>query len=386
MVISLMEIPITVMVPVVVRPELLMGCMIAATMPTRNPWPTPTELVACDIATRRQATAGPCAWFDAGDMATHDVQWPVRIPLDLAQAETCDRVFQVTSARAKRRSSMQPLKPIDVRPLFPGERTALLDLLGDLSVGEWAASTICPGWSVKEVALHLLGDDIGRLSGGRDSFPNPSFAARVEDLAQWDGLLAAIDRQNATWVAATRRISPPLLIELLRFTGELTEAYFGQFDIEAIGRAVDWAGPEPAPIWLDVAREYTERWVHQQQIRDAVGRPGLKERRWFGPVLETFVHGLRRALRDAIAPSGTVVRLIVTGDAGGEWIALRSEEMWWLGSDPPLAAAATVEIDQEIAWRLFTRGISKEEARWQATINGDAALADRVLDTVSIIA
>ena len=37
--------------------------------------------------------------------------------------------------------------------------------------------------------------------------------------------------------------------------------------------AVNWAGPEPAPIWLDPAREYTERWVHQQHIRDAVRNP-----------------------------------------------------------------------------------------------------------------
>lgn len=27
-------------------------------------------------------------------------------------------------------------------------------------------------------------------------------------------------------------------------------------------------------MWLDAAREYTEFWVHQQQIRDATGRPG----------------------------------------------------------------------------------------------------------------
>ena len=39
---------------------------------------------------------------------------------------------------------------------------------------------------------------------------------------------------------------------------------------------MDWAtGRDPAPVWLDVAREYRERFVHQQQIREATGRPRL---------------------------------------------------------------------------------------------------------------
>ena len=249
---------------------------------------------------------------------------------------------------------MDPLAPIDVLDLFPGERAALLDLLGGLSDEQWNAPTVCPGWSAKDVALHLLGDDVGRLSWGRDGFPNPSFAAPDLDLSQWAGLVAAIDRQNDAWVRATRRISPRLLCEQLRFTGEATAAYFRSLDLDAIGEPVDWAGPEPAPVWLDVAREYTERWVHQQHIRDAVGEPGLTERRWMAPVLASFVRGPRRALRESAAPGGTAVRLTVVGDAGGDWVALRADGDWVLGTDPDRVTAATVALDQEIAWRLFT--------------------------------
>jgi hypothetical protein len=43
----------------------------------------------------------------------------------------------------------------------------------------------------------------------------------------------------------------------------------------AMGEPVTWAGPEPAPIWLDIAREYTERWLHQAQVRDATRNPPL---------------------------------------------------------------------------------------------------------------
>jgi len=261
----------------------------------------------------------------------------------------------------------------------------LLELLADLSASDWEAPTVCPGWSVKDVAAHLLGDDIGRLSWGRDGYVNPDFAAAL-DIATLPGLVAAIDRQNAVWVTGARRISPRLLIELLKTTGELTEAYFASLEMTALGMPVDWAGPEPAPVWLDVAREYTERWVHQQHIRDAVGKPGLKERRWFAPVLDAFVRGLPRALRDAPSPEGTTLRLVISGDAGSEWIALRQNGDWMLGTAPGMAADGTIELDEESAWRLFTKGISKEDARRAARIEGDEALTERALDTVSILA
>ena len=77
---------------------------------------------------------------------------------------------------------------------------------------------------------------------------------------------------------------------------------------------------------------------------------------------------------------------MITGDAGGEWVAQRHNGDWMLGTAPGMIADATVELDQDRAWRLFTKGISKEEARRAARIEGDAALAERVLDTVSILA
>jgi hypothetical protein len=42
---------------------------------------------------------------------------------------------------------------------------------------------------------------------------------------------------------------------------------------------VAWAGETRSANWLDTGREYTERWHHQMQIRDAVGAPPLLERR-----------------------------------------------------------------------------------------------------------
>lgn len=280
---------------------------------------------------------------------------------------------------------LAPLPRIETVHLFPGERAALLDVLRSLSPAEWDQATACAGWSVKDVAAHLLGDDLGRLSWGRDGYVNPAFAAGL-DIATLPGLVAAIDRHNAVWTSGAQRLSPRLIMDLLAQTGEWTQTYFAHLDVDAAGMPVDWAGPEPAPVWLDVAREYTERWHHQQHIRDAVGRPGLKEREWFAPVLDAFARGMARPLAQVAAPEGTALRLTIRGESGGEWVALREAEGWRLGTGPAIAAAATVVVDEETAWRLFTKGITKDEARRSATIAGDPVLADRMLETVSILA
>jgi uncharacterized protein (TIGR03083 family) len=281
---------------------------------------------------------------------------------------------------------MEPLDPIDVVDLFPEERGHLVHLLSALSDAQWSTPTVCPGWTVKDVALHVLGVDIGNLSIRRDGFGDPSTAAPDGDAPQWAQLVAFVNRLNEAWVRAARRISPRLLCELLGFTGDALSAYFRSLDPAASGGPVSWAGPAPAPVWLDIAREYTERWVHQQQIRDALDQPGLKEPRYFAPVLATFVHALPHTLRDVTAAPGACVRLVIGGAAGGAWRAMRTDHAWALGQDRGTAAAATVTMDQDVAWRLFTGGMAREEAMRRVRLEGDRALGAKVLEMVSIIA
>ena len=280
------------------------------------------------------------------------------------------------------------LPPISVIDLFGGEREALLTLLSGLSDAHWALPTACPGWSVHDLALHLFGDDVGRLSQGRDSYSGyaDAIAATGISLSQWDTLIAFINQQNEAWVQATRRIGPRLLCEFLRMTGDATSTYFAHLDLQAVGDPVDWAGPDPAPVWLDVAREYTERWVHHQQIRDAVGQLGLKEPRWFAPVLDTFVRALPYALRYMTAPQGAWVELVITGEAGGDWWAIRTADTWTLVREKGINPWAIIRLDQETAWRLWTKGIDKDKALARITHEGDLAAVAAILDMVTILA
>jgi uncharacterized protein (TIGR03083 family) len=289
---------------------------------------------------------------------------------------------------------VRPLEPVSTLHLFPEERSALLALFASLTPKQWDVPTVCPGWSVKDIAAHLLADDLGKLARGRDSYaaaafaPEPAQGSAPDDIERQ--LVAFINRQNEAWVAAARRLSPRLLIDLLRWSGDETQAYFASLDMFAIGEPVHWAGPEPAPVWLDIAREYSERWIHQSQVRDAVGAPPLTEPRLFLPLLDTLVRALPHTFRDAEAPEGTHVRLEIGVGATGlsplQWSLVRDAGRWALFDSCPVEPAAVVRMDGDTAWRLFTKGITKEEALARVRVEGDSRLGEKVLDTISIIA
>ena len=279
---------------------------------------------------------------------------------------------------------MQPVEPIIVIDLFPQERRLLLDLFAQLTDEDWQRPTVCAGWTVRDIGLHLLGDDIGYLSGERDHFNNPFFVGR--DMERWESIVQNINEANELWVRATQRISPAMLSALLELTGKQFYEYVSSLDIMAMNGEVSWAGPGAAPVWLDIAREYTERWLHQQQIRDAVNRPGLKERQLFYPVLDTFMWALPHTYRNVAVTKTTVIKLVVTGEAGGVWFVVGDANGWSLYKTMELQVASVVTMDQETCWRLFTKGIDKEQARASVRIEGDQELGEKVLETVSIIA
>ena len=63
---------------------------------------------------------------------------------------------------------MQPPEPILVADLFKPTLDALLQLLKVLTPEDWVQPTVCAGWSVREVVLHLLAVEISNISRKRD--------------------------------------------------------------------------------------------------------------------------------------------------------------------------------------------------------------------------
>jgi uncharacterized protein (TIGR03083 family) len=238
-------------------------------------------------------------------------------------------------------TALRPVQPVHTAHLFPGLHAELMALLRGLAHDDWGRLTWADPWTVKDVVAHLLDGQMRKLSICRDGIAivPPGGAP-----ADYRALLRFLDDLNAEWIAAARRIGPKVLIDLLDTIGPQDAAYVASLDPDAPARFnVAWAGDAVSPNWFDVGREYTERWHHQQQIRDAVGAPGLASRHWLHPVLDVSVRALPHAYRDVPARAGDAVSLVVTGDAGDTWSlvrradAARAWELYTGAADAPVA-------------------------------------------------
>jgi len=279
---------------------------------------------------------------------------------------------------------MEPLDPVYTFGLYRPLHRELMALLGSLSPSDWLRPTVCAGWAVRDIAAHLLDVDIRRLSFLRDGLDPVAPGSPIRDHA---GLVEYLNGLNADWIRAARRISPSVLISLLEITGPQVASHVEGLDMEAPARfPVGWAGETISLNWFDVGRDYTERWHHQQQIRDAVGAPALTSRDWLSPVLALFVRALPHAYRDAQASAGQRVELAIEGEAGGTWSLERQSDGWQLYSGPAGTPACRITMDQDTAWRLFTKGMDREEARRRVRMEGAAHVGEPLLGALAVMA
>ena len=280
---------------------------------------------------------------------------------------------------------MAALPPILTAHLFEELDERLIELLGSLSPSEWQQSTIVPAWNVKQVAAHLLDTALRRLSLDRDgelaSQPPINSARDLADL---------VNTLNARGVEIYGRLSARVLIALMRVATRELREYFLSMDPDAPARfAVSWAGETRSANWFDIAREFTERWHHQQQIRLAIDRSGIMTPRLYQPVLDCFMRALPYSYRDVLAETGAVAQISIEGASGGDWFLSRQHDRWTLATsdeshNPHIVSKTT--IPEEIAWRIFTKGIYRDTARQRVVIAGDERIGSAVLGSIAIVA
>ena len=164
-----------------------------------------------------------------------------------------------------------------------------------------AHTDLLPGMRVKDMALHLLDDDLGWLSRGRDGDLSGLISMDVD----YRRFVDALNQKNQRWIDASQGFSPQLVQELLAWSGDQVAAYHDSLPLtEPAG--VIWAGGD-VPGWLGLGRDFTERWVHHQQIREAVGRHG-DHHRYLPAVLSVFVWAFPHQYQPE-AEEGSVVNL-----------------------------------------------------------------------------
>jgi uncharacterized protein (TIGR03083 family) len=262
---------------------------------------------------------------------------------------------------------------VDVRRPLTAQRERLLGLLTSLDETQWAAPTAAPQWSVKDTALHLLDVDLSWLAQDRDN----DQSGIIPMTADHEDFVGGLGERNQRWVEGTRVLSPRLITDLLRWSGEQLDIYLATVDL-AGPSSVYWAGE--VPVWFDLAREFTERWVHYRQIREATQTASDDQHDpYLTLVLRTFIWAFPHQYQ-APAPAGTRVALEFPGI--GAWTLTKAAAGWSLADGRPAEPAARLRIDADAAWRMLTGARYNER---QVQLSGDQALAQSLLRVRGII-
>jgi uncharacterized protein (TIGR03083 family) len=184
--------------------------------------------------------------------------------------------------------------------------TSIAGLCASFSEQAWKTPTDCPKWSVQDHVSHMIGTE-SRLLGRQAPQHTPQDMQHVKN---------DIGKFNEVWVDF-RRSWPgaQVLAEFQDVTAERLRV------LRAMSPA-DFSQPTQTPVGPGTVRDFMhirifDCWVHEQDIRRAVGRPGHLT----GPVVEHSVGRIAMALpfvvgKKAQAPNGTTVVFVITGAAG----------------------------------------------------------------------
>ncbi len=211
------------------------------------------------------------------------------------------------------------------------------ELCRELSEEEWKTATDCPGWSVQDQLSHLAGSESMIL--GR---PAPDHIPADTSYIKND-----IGRRNEVLVDYRRpSTGQGVFQEFKENTGERLKL------LRAMNEG-DFDAPAQTPIGPGTVKDYLairifDAWVHEQDMRRALDRPGDME----GPVAQHSVGRMSAAMpyivaKKAMAADGTTVVFSLTGAAGRtvavEVEAERGREI----PEPPLSPTVGLTMDVE---------------------------------------
>jgi uncharacterized protein (TIGR03083 family) len=253
--------------------------------------------------------------------------------------------------------------------------SALCDGLTD---DQWARPTDCPGWSVQDNVAHMIGTEL-MLAGEQPR--------AHQDLGSATHVRNDIGRANETWIAPYRDLPGAAVLD------EFRSVTARRLDTLRALTAEDWDRegftPEgPGPYRQFMAIRVFDCWYHDEDIREALGRPGYLE----GPVADLSLgrippKGLPYVVgKKAAAPAGSTVVFKVTGSPPiAAAVHVPPEGRAVLLERAPDAATVTLELDRRTFSRLAGGRWSGTRARAEGDvrIDGDEDLGGQVLDNMA---
>jgi uncharacterized protein (TIGR03083 family) len=253
---------------------------------------------------------------------------------------------------------------------------SLGDLLGQLTDDEWRLPSPLPGWSVQDNVAHIVGTE-AMLAGE----PGPNVEIDRETKGHVRNDIGAFNEQ---WVESLRAVPPNEVLSRFReLTGTRLAALDAMGDDEWNAESFTPAGKDTYGRFMQI--RVFDCWLHEQDIRDAVGTPGHET----GLAVEVVLDEMATALgfvvgKKAGAVSGQSVTFALT-DGGAVVRELHVEVGERAAVVSALGAPATVVLTMPIGvmTRRCAGRVGPDELLDQVVIDGDLALASKILENQS---
>jgi uncharacterized protein (TIGR03083 family) len=240
---------------------------------------------------------------------------------------------------------------------------SVLSLGRQLTDPEWAAPTECPKWTVKDIYAHLVGGESWMVAG----HPPPE-----QSVGGW---------ANEP-VLARREATPAMILQELREVYERRRVELDRGGIDPDQPAHLFDGTL-ATMDLLLQLRVVDAWVHEQDIRRAVGRPGNLASPGAAIAGDRFVSALPRIVaRHAKTPPGSSVRLTTTGEVAMDVAVAVDRD----GRGALVAPGRPALVHLTLGWEAYTRLSAGRGTRgdYEIRISGDRALAERVLANLAV--
>ncbi|MEU0728857.1 maleylpyruvate isomerase family mycothiol-dependent enzyme [Streptomyces sp. NPDC006140] len=253
---------------------------------------------------------------------------------------------------------------------------AISELLQPLAEADWNRRTPCPGWSVRDVVSHVIGLDCEMLGDPRPIHTLPRDLFHVTNDHQRYMEMQVDVRRHHTAPEMTSELE----YVIIRRNRQLRN------DSRDPGAKV--RGPLGKELTLEesMRRHAFDVWVHEQDLRTALGRPGNLDSPGAHVARDVLLGELPRVVaEDAQAPRSSAIVFDVHGPIEFlRTIRVDIQGRGTLETAPALGPAATLTLDWETYVRLSCGRVTPESVSDRLKLEGDPDLTSAILRNFTV--
>jgi uncharacterized protein (TIGR03083 family) len=239
-------------------------------------------------------------------------------------------------------------------------------LVSPLVEGEWNRRTPCPGWSVRDLVSHVIGLDCEMLGDPRPIHTLPRDLYHVTNEHQ---------RYMEMQVDVRRHHTAPEMTSELEYTIIRRNR---QLRNESRQPDTKVRGPLGTEITLEQAmrRRAFDVWVHEQDLRVALGVPGNLDSPGALPKV---------VAKDAGAPANSAVVFDIHGPLEFlRTVRVDADGRGSIDGAPSLGPAATLSLDWETYFRLACGRVTADAVSDRIKTEGDPELTTAILRNFAV--